>query len=438
MKKLITLLFLTSSVFVSSSKTSEIIIPQDSLETEQFFEQKEKTYNLDNVFNKRLKVLNRKSPMDLRYNEKVKPFIINYIGANKKLISKMKGLSPFYFNLFEEMLDKYNLPLELKYLPIVESALNPRAKSKSGAAGLWQFMYLTGKEYNLNVTSYIDERQDPIKSTEAACLYLSKLYEMFGDWNLVLAAYNGGPGYIQRKITATEKHDFWELQEHLRKETRNYIPTFIAVNYAMNYAEKHEIETIFPEINLSSIDTIVLKKQVDYKALKEVLCVNDETFQYLNPSYKKAVYPEGGIIRIPLDKVTDFLLNEEANYNFIEMVASKEILIDEERIIYNVKKGDYLGKIAQENKIRVFQIREWNNLKSSKLDIGDKLVLFVKKDNYQKRIITGSQEYIIKKGDTLWGITQKLEGVSISDLKELNKLDDNNLTPGKKILIPTT
>ena len=124
--------------------------------------------------------------------------------------------------------------------------------------------------------------------------------------------------------------------------------------------------------------------------------------------------------------------------SFIEMVASKEILIDEERIIYNVKKGDYLGKIAQENKIRVFQIREWNNLKSSKLDIGDKLVLFVKKDNYQKRIITGSQEYIIKKGDTLWGITQKLEGVSISDLKELNKLDDNNLTPGKKILIPTT
>lgn len=438
MKRIIISLFFISVICESAAKKTEII-SKDSLEIESFFDRnEEETHNLDNLFRKRLKNLDRKSPMDLAYNEKVKPFILNYIGANKRLISKMQGIAPFYFNLFEEMLDKYNLPLELKYLPIVESALNPRAKSKSGAAGLWQFMYLTGKEYNLNVTSYIDERQDPIKSTEAACIYLSKLYEMFGDWNLVLAAYNGGPGYVQRKIISTDKDSFWELHDHLRKETRNYIPTFIAVNYAMNYAEKHDIEIIKPKINLSNIDTIVLKKQVDYIALKEVLCINEETFQYLNPSYKRAIYPEGGIIRVSLEQAKDFRLNEETNYNFIEMVASKEILIDEIRLVYNVKQGDYLGKIAQENDVRVFQIREWNNLKSSKLDIGDKLVLFVKKETNQK-ILTGSnQEYIIKKGDTLWGIIQKLEGVSISEIKKLNELDNDNLTPGEKILIPTT
>ena len=153
----------------------------------------------------------------------------------------MHALKELYFPLFEQELDKYNLPLELKYLAIVESALNPKAKSFSGATGLWQFMYLTGREYGLKVTSYIDERQDPLKSTQAACEYFQKLYTMFGDWNLVLAAYNGGPGYLQSKINSVGSYDFWKLHPYLRKETRNYVPTFIAVNYVMNYSHSKRI-----------------------------------------------------------------------------------------------------------------------------------------------------------------------------------------------------
>ena len=190
----------------SNSTTDVCLITVKNDSTPDEFEN-EKTYHENNIqvdnlkpYRKRLKKLNRLSPIDLSYNIRVTPFIESYLNLNKRLIEKMKGLSSYYFPIFESMLDKYGLPLELKYLPIVESALNPKAKSSSGATGLWQFMYLTGIEYNLKVTSYIDERQDPIKSTEAACMYLKNLYEIFGDWHLVLAAYNGGPGYIQRKI----------------------------------------------------------------------------------------------------------------------------------------------------------------------------------------------------------------------------------------------
>ena len=170
----------------------------------------------------RLELLNKNTPFDLVYNDKSAEFIDRYLGVDKPLIERMQQLKKLYFPIFETILDQYNLPLEFKYLAIVESSLNTRATSPSGAKGLWQFMYLTGKQYNLNVTSYIDERQDPYKSTEAACQYFSELYEMFGDWNLVLAAYNGGPGYIQRKINSVGSYNFWELYPYLRKETRNF------------------------------------------------------------------------------------------------------------------------------------------------------------------------------------------------------------------------
>ena len=211
-----------------------------------------KTKDLEsNIIKTRLKILNEKSPIDLVYNKAVENSINSYLGKNKKLISRMFRLAPQYFPMFESSLDKYNIPLEFKYLAIVESALNPRARSPSGAKGLWQFMYLTGKQYNLNVTSYLDERQDPYKSTEAACQYFAKLYEMFGDWNLVLAAYNGGPGYLSRTMAKTGLYDYWQLQPYLRRETRGYVPAFIAVNYAMNYYQEHGIEIALPQNLLS-------------------------------------------------------------------------------------------------------------------------------------------------------------------------------------------
>ena len=393
-----------------------------------------------NVYDKRLRFLDDKTPMDLVYNEKVRPFIDSYLGRNKAVIARMQGLKELYFPLFEKELDKYSLPLELKYLAIVESALDPRAKSGSGATGLWQFMYLTGRDYGLEVTSYMDERQDPLKSTQAACEYLVKLYDIFGDWNLVLAAYNGGPGYLQRKINSVGSYNFWELYPHLRKETRNYIPTFIAVNYVMNYVDEHGILAEFPDINIAKIDTIKIKKQVEIGTLSEMLCINKETISYLNPCYKKDIFPKNAILVLPSFAVNDFLANAQANYWFIDAVDAKEILIDEERVVYRVREGDYLGRIAKEYRVKIFELKEWNKLRNTDLDIGDKLVVYVKKnqDDVKQGEKIVKNEYIVKKGDTLWDIAQKHEGLSVWKIKSLNNLESDNLKPGTKILLPTT
>ena len=391
-----------------------------------------------NIIAWRLQQLDKNTPMDLVYNDKVQVFINSYLGRNKALISRMKGLTPYYFPMFERALDHYNLPLEFKYLAIVESALNPKARSHSGASGLWQFMYLTGKQYGLEVTSYMDERQDPLKATKSACEYFVSLYDTFGDWNLVLAAYNGGPGYLQRKIVSVGSSDFWELYPHLRKETRNYVPTFIAVNYAMQYAAEHDIAIENPKINFEDIDTLILKKEVELKVLTELLCVNEQTINYLNPAYKKSIFPKGAVLTFPSNAVHDFKLNETTNYAFIDAVGNKEILIDEERIVYRVHDGDYLGGIAKAHNVHVFEIKEWNKLKSANLDIGDELVIYVKKDDSltsEKKILSKS-EYIIQKGDTLWDIAQKYNGLSVWKIKAINNMENDNLEPGTTILLP--
>ena len=394
----------------------------------------------ENIIAWRLELLDKNTPMDLVYNDKVQVFIDSYLGRNKALISRMKGLTPYYFPMFERELDQYNLPLEFKYLAIVESALNPKARSRSGASGLWQFMYLTGKQYGLEVTSYMDERQDPLKATKSACEYFVSLYDTFGDWNLVLAAYNGGPGYLQRKIASVGSSDFWILHPHLRKETRNYVPTFIAVNYAMQYANEHDIAIENPKIIFSDIDTLILKKEVELKVLTELLCVNEQTINYLNPAYKKSIFPEGAVLTFPSNAVNDFKLNETTNYAFIDAVRNKKILINEERIVYRVDKGDYLGRIAKAHNVHVFEIKEWNKLKSTKLDIGDKLVIYVQKGKLltAKKKILGNSEYIIQKGDTLWDIAQKHNGLSVWKIKALNNMESDNLKPGTTILLPTS
>ncbi|MDC3390263.1 LysM peptidoglycan-binding domain-containing protein [Flavobacteriales bacterium] len=417
------------------SKISSIVL-QDSI----YDDSNLKTHiDSANMFAIRLEALDANSPMDLAYNDKVHPFIESYLGRNRALISRMLGFKKLYFPLFESLLDSYELPLELKYLAIVESALNPKAKSHSGATGLWQFMYLTGREYNLNVTSYIDERQDPIKSTQAACEYFLKLYDNFGDWNLVLAAYNGGPGYLQRKINSIGSNNFWDLYPHLRRETRNYIPTFIAVNYAMEFAEEHDIQSQNPKINLSDTDTIVIAQQVDINTLSKMLCLNNETLKYLNPSIKKDVFPKNSIIVLPSYAKNDFLNNKENNYAFIDAVDSKEILINEKRLLYTVEQGDYLGRIAKEHDVKIYEIKNWNKLTSSKLSIGKKLVLFVKdKTNITTSTsVKNTRVYIVQRGDTLWGIAKKFNGLSVRKIKSLNNLLDDHLKLGTKIIIPT-
>ena len=392
-----------------------------------------------NIIEKRLKKLNEKSPIELVYNSYVEKAINAYLGKNKKLVAKMVGLAPQYFPMFETHLDKYNLPLEFKYLAIVESALNPRAKSRSGAKGLWQFMYPTGKQYNLNVTSYIDQRQDPLKSTEAACQYFAKLYEMFGDWSLVLAAYNGGPGYLSRTMARNGLYNYWDLRRYLRKETRGYVPAFIAVNYVMNYYKEHNIEVERFKEAFIETDTITIKNQIEASVLSKLICLPKETIVELNPSITKEVFPKNTIITLPSDVMMDFVVNETAIYSFVEAVEQEEILINETRLEYVVMQGDYLGKIAKENGVAIHEIRKWNKLKNDNLSVGKKLILFIKEDFKtveQKEI--ENPVYIVKEGDTLWEIAKKHEGLSVAEIIEHNKLNSNKLKPGEKIILPTS
>ena len=394
--------------------------------------------NKAQIITNRLQKLNNISSINYSYNKTVHSFIDAYLIKNKQLISRMLSLSSYYFPIFEQTLDKYDLPLELKYLAIVESALNPNARSKSGARGLWQFMYPTGKQYGLEVNSYIDERRDPFKSTEAACQYFVKLYDMFGDWNLVLAAYNGGPGYIQRKLISTGKDNFWDLRPYLRRETRNYIPSFVAVSYLMTYANEYDIHTDTLQIKLVPTDTFTINCQISFSLLSTVTCVPIHEINRLNPSYKNDMFPLYAKVRLPLECVNDYLLNFDSNKDYVTAVDNKEILIDEVRLMYTAEDGDYLGKIASKFKLKVFQIQKWNRLKSSKLKIGDKLVLYVSTSVLDdiNRIEASELEYIVRKGDTLWEISQMYDGVSVSKIKQLNKLKSNNLKPGSRILIP--
>jgi membrane-bound lytic murein transglycosylase D len=396
------------------------------------------TIDNDSLVLIRLKNLNNISHISFSYNDIVKTSIKSYEGNNKRLISRMLSLSEYYFPIFEECLDKYDLPLELKYLSIVESALKPEARSKSGARGLWQFMYPTGKEYGLDVNSYIDERLDPYKSTEAACQYFVKLYDIFGDWHLVLAAYNGGPGYIQRKMISTGKDNYWDLRPYLRRETRNYIPKFIAVSYLMTYPQIYDILPDSLYIKKYETDTFKLNCQQNFSLLSYITCIPEEDIQYLNPSFKNNFFPENAIITLPIDAVNDYLLNIESNTLYIDAVNRKEILIDETRIVYSVKNGDYLGKIASIFGLKTHQIQKWNRLKSTKLNIGDKLTLYVANDILEKNnnLQASENEYIVQKGDTLWDISQMYNGVSVSKIKQLNNLKSNNLKPGLRIVIP--
>tara|TARA_B100000902_G_scaffold12252_1_gene14921 strand:+ start:53335 stop:54492 length:1158 start_codon:yes stop_codon:yes gene_type:complete len=353
----------------------------DTLQLEQStLISQEKQLSEKDLIKQRMIELDKTSPMDFGFNEINYYYINRYIGKEKKLISKMLAISQLYFPMIEQQLDIFQLPLELKYLAIVESSLNPKARSRSGATGLWQFMYPTGVEYGLNVTSYMDERQDPYKSTIAACKYFSFLYEIFGDWNLVMAAYNGGPGYLRRTLTKTELKNFWEVRPHLRKETQSYVPKFIAITYAMKYHEEHNIHMMQNLIEELDADTISFNEQIQFEFLTDYFCLSSETINYLNPSYKKDILPKGERIYLPKNVITDIFLNEDYFYDYIKKVERKEILLNEIRFEYIVVKGDYLGKIAKRYNLSVSQIRSWNNLNSDDLSVGDKLVLYIKEN----------------------------------------------------------
>ena len=345
----------------------------------------------DSVYEARIQHLDTKTPIDLVYNAYVKQYINVYTKQRRQQMSRMMGLAAYYFPFFEEVLDQFNLPLELKYLALVESALNPKAKSWAGATGLWQFMYNTGKEHNLKVSSYVDERMDPFRATIAACEFFKKSYSVYGDWSLVLASYNSGRGNVNKAIRRSGgKKNYWQIRRFLPKETRSYVPAFIAVCYAMNYASDHKISSEKPSVLFREVDTIEVKHQIDFEYLSSSLDISLDELEFLNPAYKINVIPkvDGRTYHLvlPIDKMGVFVANEKEIYaHFIKLDAEKrkdypKYSEQDERVVHRVKSGEYLGKIARRYGCSVKKIQQWNNLKNDNIRVGQRLVLYVRPD----------------------------------------------------------
>ena len=419
------------------------------------------------TYHNRFEAINEKSPFSLVYNSYTKGYVNLYAKRRKKVTGRMLGLAPIYFPIFEENLDKYDLPLELKYLPIIESALNPKAKSRVGATGLWQFMYRTGKMFGLEATSYYDERSDIYKSTDAACRYLKSLHKMYNNWNMALAAYNCGPGNVNKAIRRSGgKTTYWEIRNFLPRETRGYVPAFIAVNYIMNYASEHNIYPIKPDISCFNIDTVMVKDHLSFAQISEALDIPLEYVEYLNPAYKQNFIPnssEANTLCLPFEKMGEFLTNEQKIYalktekdkkDSVAFAQNKPISSSAHRsgksVVYTVRSGDVLGSIAQRYHCRVSQIKDWNNLYSDRLQIGQKLHLYPKSSyasqnkkkaevdkQKAKPVYDGKYQYhIVKSGDNLWDIANKYDGVSVEQIKKLNQeIDIKRLKLGTKLRI---
>ncbi len=401
----------------------------------------------------RLKVLNAKTPFNIEYNPQLESVINNYLRNRKKTMSRLIKLSGYYFPMFEEILDKHDLPLEIKYLAIVESALKPNAKSRVGATGLWQFMYSTGKMYDLNVSSYVDERMDPIRSTEAAALYLSKLYDTFEDWDLALAAYNSGPGNVTKAIRRSGGYkNFWGIRNYLPNETAGYVPAFLATLYLFEYAEAHGMVAEKPKFNSFITDTIQIQKQVSLKHVARYLQMDHKELQFLNPSYKVGIIPKiagkNYTLRLPNEKIGVFLSNEQAIYEEIEkelkaqQTPPPEYVAIEKRVRYKIRNGDNLGSIAERFGVKVSQIRSWNNLRSSRIRAGKYLTIYPRKvDSYisSRRHSSGKHSsrktHTVRSGESLWTISRKYDHLSIKKLKALNNLTSSSLKPGMKLII---
>lgn len=406
----------------------------------------------DSVYEQRIQALNIETPIELTYNKEVKSFINLYAVRKRNLSARMLGLAEIYFPLFEESLDKYDMPLEIKYLAIVESALNPSAGSHAGAKGLWQFMYGTGKVYGLKVTSLVDDRYDPYKSTIAACEHLTDLYDIYGDWSLSLAAYNSGAGNVNRAIRrAGGTKNYWAVWPFLPRETRGYVPAFIAVNYVMNYAPEHNIYPMRPSMFYHDIDTVTINDILAFDQLNEMLGIPLDELKFMNPQFKKGIIPATAgkkyTIRIPRGYVADFLNNEQQLYAYKTRKGIErdkllaEVKKAKNRNIHIVKSGESLGLIAKRNRVYVNQIKRWNNLKSNTIYPGQKLVLFGAGSSkyYQKTsspVMRSSEKstHIVKNGENL-GLIAKKYSCTVTDLKEWNNLGNSKIFPKQKIVV---
>ena len=426
------------SANLDEDKTIDINLPTDTLKA-------------------RLAKLNEKTPFNIAYNPSLESVIKSFLVRKRDLMERMLTASQFYFPLFEQELDNQDVPLEMKYLAIVESALNPRARSRVGAKGLWQFMYSTGRIYGLNVSSYVDERNDPILATKAATKYLSKLHDIFNDWDLALAAYNSGPGNVNKAIRRSGGYkNYWNIRRNLPRETAGYVPAFLATMYIFEYADEYGLKKVNVERPYFETDTIIVKNTITFDQISKLVDISTEELEMLNPAYKLNIIPKikgkNYALRLPISKIGKFVNNEEAIYAYAKKELDSlekplpQLVETKNQIRYKVRSGDYLGKIAERYGVGVSQIKRWNGLRSNNLRIGQRLTIFPRKPYYEKQTTKTSKPkvsteaaakagkvHIVQSGDSLWTISRKYPGISVENLKEWNGISGNNLKPGTKL-----
>lgn len=430
----------------------------------------------DAVVRERLKRLPRVIPMD--YNETVRNCINLYADRRRGLVRYMLGMADFYFPIIEQILDEHKLPIELKYLAVVESALNPTALSRVGASGLWQFMLPTGKIYGLEINSLLDERRDPVKATHAACRYFKDMYDIYGDWYLVLASYNCGPGNVNKAIRRSGgKTNFWEIYKYLPKETRSYVPLYIAANYIMNYYCDHNICPVQTSLPLAT-DTIMVNRALHLQQVADLLQMDIEQIRALNPQYKRDIIPgntKPSVLKLPANQSYAFVEREDTVYSHqVEEYLANLVYDDDfnlkssrEQITHISKSGENLFTIADKYGVTAKDIRKWNGLGSNRVAAGRKLRIYVDNggvsfaSNTQKKeepvtVVKTEQTaakppqksssnaaakeyttYKVKSGDSLYSISKKYPGVSASSLQRANNLPNTNIRVGQILKIPT-
>ncbi|MCF6139716.1 LysM peptidoglycan-binding domain-containing protein [Flavobacterium sp. K77] len=438
------------------------------------------------LLKKRLAAMDAKSPFNIEYNIGLENIIKSFLKNRKRSFERLMAVSEYYFPLFEEALARKNVPLEIKYLAVVESALNPKAVSRMGATGLWQFMYQTGKQYGLKIDSYVDERSDPLKASEAAANYMTNMFKIFGDWDLVLASYNSGPGNVSKAIRRSGgQQNYWNIRKNLPKETQGYVPAFLATMYIYEYHKEHGIVPEKAFIKHFATDTIRIKQQLTFKQISDLLDVPVAQLQLLNPSYKLNVVPyyhdQEHFLRLPQDKIAVFASNEDKMYAYAQhemdqrekpFQMSRAVVVKDsigtkandpgpKSSFYRVQRGDNLSNVAAKYDVTVAEIKQWNNLRSNSLAYGkslriepptgkqDKIITksiretnpvvavstsskIVKDD---KEATTSSEAiYVVQKGDNLGNIAKK-HNVSVADIQSWNGLTTDAVQIGATIQI---
>lgn len=392
--------------------------------------------------------------IDIAFNDRVNAFINYFTVRDRDYTREMLRRQEIYLPIFEKYLKEYGLPQELKYLPIIEAGLNPKATSGPQAVGLWQFMAPTAKENGLKIDWYIDERMDPEKSTEAACKYIKWLYGVFKDWKLTLAAYNSGIGNVKRAIRrAGYKNNFWDVYRYLPRETRSYVPQFAAIVYTMEYAEVHNIYTNEP-LYPTDYETVETKGFVYLKAFAEESGISLETLKQLNPEIKKGAIPaqsKGFQLRIPKSANENFIKNqaqilakaEDGKKEFEKMAKNMPgSTFGKEKVVYRVRSGDVLGTIARRHRVRLQDLKAWNKIRGSIIRVGQRLNIYTGPDFYDgtsakaiNQPLPDSKVHIVQPGDTLWDISRMYKGLSIGKIKELNLMKGSSIKPGMRLKI---